>query len=142
MQADRLADMMGGAATIGAELHNANDLVRLIRLGLPVATVETILEDGWLSPVELSHIVLGGRSLSTPRRQGRLTATQSDRLVRVLRLLGLAVETFGNREKAAQWLRRPSSVLGGEPPLSLLDTDEGTRAVETLLGRITHGIAA
>jgi uncharacterized protein (DUF2384 family) len=32
--------------------------------------------------------------------------------------------------------------LAGERPLDLLDTDEGAREVETLLGRISHGIAA
>ncbi|WP_029014205.1 type II RES/Xre toxin-antitoxin system antitoxin [Niveispirillum irakense] len=142
MQPDRLTDMMGGTAALGAELHDVNDLVRLVRAGLPLATVEAIVDGGWLNRAELSTIVLNGTSLSARRVQGRLTASQSDRLVRALRVLSLTVETFGNRDKAAHWLRRPSTILGGETPLSLLDTDEGTRAVETLLGRIGHGIAA
>jgi len=54
----------------------------------------------------------------------------------------VAEETFGSQEKAGVWLRRPTTVLAGERPLHLLDTDEGAREVETLLGRISHGIAA
>ena len=76
------------------------------------------------------------------RKVGTLTAEQSDRLLRVARVLAAAEETFGNRDNAAAWLRRPTQVLAGESPIDLLDTDEGAREVETLLGRIGHGIAA
>jgi hypothetical protein len=51
-----------------------------------------------------------------------LTPEQSDRLVRVARVLAAAEETFGNREKAGTWLRRPTTALAGERPLELLDT--------------------
>ena len=54
----------------------------------------------------------------------------------------VAEETFGSQEKAARWLRRPTVALDGEAPLDLLDTSEGSRAVETLLGRIDHGLGA
>ncbi len=67
---------------------------------------------------------------------------QSDRLVRVARLIGIAEETFGSQTKASIWLRRPTAALAGERPLDLLDTDEGLRQVETLLGCIGHGVAA
>lgn len=56
------------------------------------------------------------------------------------RIIALSTETFG-REKALKWLHRPTAALGGETPLSLLDTNDGARAVETLIGRIGHGIA-
>ena len=57
-------------------------------------------------------------------------------------VLAAAEATFGGQQKAGTWLRRPTSALRGERPLHLLDTDEGTREVENLLGRIGHGIAA
>lgn len=37
---------------------------------------------------------------------------------------------FGDSEKAANWLKRPSRALGKELPLRLLDTDAGTQQVE------------
>ena len=74
--------------------------------------------------------------------EGTLTPEQSDRLVRVARVIASAEETFGSRDKACTWLRRPTTALAGESPLNLLDTDEGAREVETLLGRVAHGIAA
>jgi putative toxin-antitoxin system antitoxin component (TIGR02293 family) len=63
-------------------------------------------------------------------------------LLRVLRILALAEETFANRDKAHLWLRCSTQALAGERPLDLLDTAQGCREVETLLGRIAHGIAA
>ncbi len=118
------------------------DLVRLVRRGLPVGAVETMLDSGLLSPVELDRIVLPRKTLAHRRKLGTLTPEQSDRLVRVARVMALAETTFGSQEKAGQWLRRPTAVFEGERPLDLLDTDEGAREVETLLGRIAHGIAA
>lgn len=117
-------------------------LVRLLREGLSVAAVQRLLESGRLTLAEIDRVVLPRKTLANRRRIGRLTPEQSDRLMRVARVLALTEETFGNPEKAGLWLRRPSAVLAGERPLDLLDTDEGARAVETLLGRISHGIAA
>ena len=130
------ADVVGGTAAAGA------DLIRLVRRGLPVSAVQFVLDSGSLTPAELDRIVLPRKTLANRRKLGTLTPEQSDRLVRVARVIAAAEETFGNREKAAMWLRRQTTVLGGESPLDLLDTDEGAREVETLLGRIAHGIAA
>ena len=56
--------------------------------------------------------------------------------------IAMAEDTFGDEAKALAWLRRPTSVLGGATPLSLLDTEEGAREVEMMLVRIEHGIPA
>ncbi len=135
-------DIVGGAAVVGGDATAGVDLVRLVRRGLPVGAVQFVLDSGVLSSAELDRIVLPRRTLANRRRLGTLTPEQSDRLVRVARVIAAAEETFGSREKAGTWLRRPTTVLAGESPLELLDTDEGAREVETLLGRIAHGIAA
>jgi putative toxin-antitoxin system antitoxin component (TIGR02293 family) len=49
---------------------------------------------------------------------------------------------FGNAEKARIWLQRPTSALGGQAPIALLENEVGSKAVDDLLGRIEHGIAA
>jgi putative toxin-antitoxin system antitoxin component (TIGR02293 family) len=117
-------------------------LVEAVREGLPVATVDRVIESGLLSSVELDRLALPRKTLAHRRTVGRLSAEQSDRLVRVLRVVSEAEETFGSHDKAHRWLRRPTTPLGGRAPLDLLDTDVGARRVETLLGRIAHGIAA
>jgi putative toxin-antitoxin system antitoxin component (TIGR02293 family) len=136
------ADVVGGSAVIGGELDPGLAAVRLIRRGLPVGAVQFMLDSGRLTLAELDQVVLPRKTLANRRKLGTLTPEQSDRLVRVARVLAATEATFGNPEKARTWLRRPTSALAGERPLDLLDTDVGVREVSLLLGRIGHGIAA
>ena len=113
-----------------------------VREGLPVEAVDNVLASGRLTAVELDRLALPRKTLAHRRLLGRLTPEQSDRLARLLRMIEEAEATFGDAAKAHAWLRRPSALLDNEAPLDRLDTDIGSRQVETLLGRIAHGIAA
>jgi putative toxin-antitoxin system antitoxin component (TIGR02293 family) len=113
-----------------------------IREGLSVDVVDDVLMEGHLTAAELDRLALPRKTLAHRRTLGRLTAEQSDRLVRILRVIEQAEQAFGDTGKARTWLRRPSAALADHAPLDLLDTDIGTRQVESLLGRIEHGIAA
>jgi putative toxin-antitoxin system antitoxin component (TIGR02293 family) len=116
--------------------------VAAIRSGLPVSAVDDVVRSGAITNVEIHHLILPRRTLSNRRAAGHLTADQSDKLVRVARLIAKAEEIFGAPEKAHRWLRRPTAPLNGEAPLNMLDTEAGARAVEELLIKIDHGIAA
>jgi putative toxin-antitoxin system antitoxin component (TIGR02293 family) len=113
-----------------------------IRQGVSLDLVDAVLADGRLTAAELDRLALPRKTLAHRRMLGRLTAEQSDRLVRILRVIEQADLVFGEVAKARVWLRRSTTALGGHAPLDLLDTDIGAREVETLLGRIEHGIAA
>lgn len=138
-------EIVGGAAVVGPGRPGL-DIVRLVRRGLPIEAVQFVLDSGRLTSAEMDSVVLPRKTLANRRKLGNLTPEQSDRLIRVARVLANAEETFGSQQKAAIWLRRPTmafpGALAGEKPLALLDTDEGAREVETLLGRIGHGLAA
>lgn len=125
-----------------SSLRTGLDLVREIRNGLPAESVENFVRAGKLSNVEVDRIVLPRKTLAHRKDIGKLTADQSDRLMRVVRVIAFAEETFGDERKAYAWLRRQTSALGESAPLDLLDTEEGAREVETILSRIAHGIAA
>jgi putative toxin-antitoxin system antitoxin component (TIGR02293 family) len=116
--------------------------MEVIREGLPLDMVDEALTEGHLSAAELDRLAVPRKTLAHRRTLGRLTAEQSDRLVRILRVIEETETAFGDRAKARTWLRRPTTALGGHAPLDLLDTDIGARQVEVLLGRIGHGIAA
>lgn len=117
-------------------------LAQVIRQGLPVSAVDYLVRIGKLTSAEVDKVVIPRKTLAHRRDLGTLTSDQSDRFVRVARIITLAEETFANEEKAAKWLRRPTTALTHETPLSLLDTEQGAREVEALLTRIAHGIAA
>jgi putative toxin-antitoxin system antitoxin component (TIGR02293 family) len=113
-----------------------------VRQGLPLSLLDEALSDGRLTAAELDRLALSRKTLAHRRTLGTLTPDQSDRLLRLLRMIEEAETTFGDRAKAHTWLRRPTPLLDGEPPLDRLDTDIGTRQVEAMLGRIAHGLAA
>jgi putative toxin-antitoxin system antitoxin component (TIGR02293 family) len=84
-----------------------------------------------------------GLSLATLHRRkasGRLTTDESDRVIRYARLIGQAVEIFGDLESARAWLAHPQRGLGQAVPLDFAETEVGAREVEALLGRIEYGV--
>ena len=95
-----LLKIVGGLPVIGAA-SGPMDLVRLVRRGLPVGAAQFLLDSGRLTATELDQVVLPRKTLAHRRKLGTLTPEQSDRLVRVARLLAAAEETFGNQDKAA-----------------------------------------
>jgi len=68
-----------------------------------------------------------------------LDSAASERVVRVADITRMAEETFGGRDRATQWLTSRNLALGGETPLSMLDTEPGAGEVRRLLHSIDYG---
>jgi putative toxin-antitoxin system antitoxin component (TIGR02293 family) len=58
---------------------------------------------------------------------------------KIERGLASAIHVYESRERAIEWLSRPNSRLDGIAPLELLQTEDGARRVEELLGQIDEG---
>jgi putative toxin-antitoxin system antitoxin component (TIGR02293 family) len=68
-----------------------------------------------------------------------LDAAASEGVVRVADITRMAEETFGGRDGATQWLTARNLALGGQTPLSMLDTEPGAGEVRRLLNAINYG---
>ncbi|MDE0255119.1 MAG: DUF2384 domain-containing protein [Rhodospirillaceae bacterium] len=110
--------------------------------GLNWAVLQDLLDRGLIAVDEAEALIAPRRTLMRRKRSGRFTSGESDRLARVLDILRLAERTFGESAKAHRWLRAPNGVTGGHRPLDLCSTGEGGRLVETVLGRLAHGVYA
>ncbi|SEK02049.1 putative toxin-antitoxin system antitoxin component, TIGR02293 family [Sphingobium sp. AP50] len=142
MSVERIQELLGGEALTGP-LHNERDIVRLIRRGVPTQAVDHFLVTSGLNFNALESKVLSLRTFKRRKKHEQLLEQdESDRLLRMVSIVAAAEETFGTPDKAQEWLNRQSRALDGETPLAMADTDRGARAVEALLGRIGHGIAA
>jgi putative toxin-antitoxin system antitoxin component (TIGR02293 family) len=132
----------GFLAALGGSGASEIDLARLVRRGLPTDAVAVLR--GWgVTPQEIDALVIPRRTLLHRQKGGqRLSPVESDRVLRLVRMIAHAVATFGDAEKADLWLRRPTRPLGDEAPLALADTQSGADAVEKLLLRMDHGFAA
>lgn len=127
---------------LGATIRSQADLAAAVSNRLPLSVLEGLAQAG-LSEQEIDKFVIPQRTRRhrTSKRQP-LTVDESDRAVRLLRIMTLAEETFGDKEKADRWLRRPLTELAGATPLVLAQTDAGARVIETILGAIAWGAAA
>ncbi len=100
-----------------------------------------LLQEKGLTPAEISEIVISPRLLKSRRGRGEaLSNVETDRVVRLARVLALANQVFANREKALRWLRLPSGRLSGRTPMSMLMTETGARLVESFLQQIDEGM--
>jgi putative toxin-antitoxin system antitoxin component (TIGR02293 family) len=116
-------------------------MIGAVRKGLPTGKL-TQMEQLLAVDRPLLLRILGVSERTIQRKHvlsERLSPAASDRLSRIDRIYTLAVEVFGDGQKAAQWLKRPSRALANELPLNLLDTDAGTQQVERELRQIQYG---
>lgn len=92
---------------------------------------------------EITKLIVSKRSLE--RRQQKkepLSAVETERALRVVRIHDHAVRVFGSEEKAHRWLRKPCRALDGAIPLDLLASETGAHIVDTELHAIDHGMFA
>jgi putative toxin-antitoxin system antitoxin component (TIGR02293 family) len=131
---------LGGERTLGCHLSSDGDLRQAIREGFRPLVVEELMRASGLTLKELAGALdLSPRSLQRRRRSGRLAAHESDRLYRLARIVAVANEYLGDRQRALRWLKRPNRALGGIAPVAAIDTELGARQVENILGRIAYG---
>lgn len=127
---------------LGMEEAGTNELVRRVSEGFPYRVLENFRENTGLSAGEVARLVqINPRTLSRRKREGRLHADESDRVLRLSRVYGRALGLFGGDiERARHWLSTPKVALDGESPLDYSRVDVGAQEVVDLIGRIEHGV--
>ncbi len=125
---------------IGVSQKSALDLAEIAEKGLPTNSIAYLKEKG-LTFSEVSEIVISPRTLKHRKARGeQLSVEETERMLRVARILSLADQVFGSHEKALTWLRQVDERLNDRTPLSMLHTESGGRLVENLLWQIDEGV--
>ena len=110
----------------GLSFHALDKLRRV--LDVPTSEFAELI---WVAP----------RTLARRKEAKRLQPDESDRLLRMSRVVGTALRLFeGRLPEARAWLLGPHEALGGEVPIRLAASEIGAREVENLIGRLEHGI--
>ncbi|MBB5017670.1 putative toxin-antitoxin system antitoxin component (TIGR02293 family) [Chitinivorax tropicus] len=117
-------------------------LAEQISAGLPLAAVAMLTNAG-IKRSEIISLVAPARTLQHRQSKGEpLNPEESERAVRLARVLTQAEVVFAEHEAAIAWLRRPLQRFNGKSPLDMLKTDVGCRLVENYLNEIDEGYAA
>lgn len=116
------------------------EILRIVEGRLAPSVIKRLAALG-MERAEIDAVVIPSRTLQHRRsRREKLTVEESDRVLRVIRVLSLTESVYSSRERALAWLRKPHARLDGRTPLSLLKTDTGSRIVEELLVQIDEGM--
>jgi len=130
------------AASLGVRVSRPQDLVQQVEAGFSYTAFEKLLRLLRISGQELASLLdIPARTLTRRKQAGRFSAKESERLLRLSKLLEASAALFEeDREGAVAWLRSPNRALGGETPLGMSKTEIGAREVENLIGRLEHGV--
>jgi len=125
---------------VGLKAGSDLELALLSEKGLPLTAVESLKEQG-LTFTEISDIVISPRTLKHRKsRKEKLSSVETDRVLRVARIVDLADKVFGSRMKALLWLRSADDRLENRTPMQMLVNESGGRLVESMLWQIDEGI--
>ena len=127
--------------TLSAKAKHSSELIRKIQKGLRFSELET-LQNSIALPFEqlAAKLAISRSTLQRRKAAGRLSPDESDKVMRLSRLLEHATNVFGDIEKARAWLKFPQRGLGGAVPLDYAETEVGAREVDDLLGRIEYSV--
>lgn len=129
----------GVIALMGGSIGARSD--ELIRNGVPLDALERLRKEHGIDAYDVG--IINRRTHDHRRSKGKpLTPDEGDRLYRTSRIVILAEEIFGNREKAIRWLEKPRRALGGISALTAVTTTPGYEAVEELLQQLHYGLSA
>lgn len=132
---------------------NTLDLIHTIKRGVPADLVRSLSKELHI-PIRETVEMLGFPASTISRKakdSGRLPVEQGERLLQVVRLIGLVeeiIQEYGDPELSkgfdagqwlGQWLETPHAALGGKRPAEYLDTAKGGEMVENLLKNIAEG---
>jgi putative toxin-antitoxin system antitoxin component (TIGR02293 family) len=129
-------------ALFGLRNYDPLSVVDHIRRGLSYSAFERFHRNTDLPYRMLAQVAeIPERTLARRKETGRFQPDETDRLVRTSRIVARAIELFeGSTESAQRWLMNPAAALGGRTPIEFASTDVGAIEVESLIGRLAHGI--
>lgn len=142
MSIAEIAEVLGGKRTFHHVVDDYEDLAASIRAGLPSKVITVLSEKLTLHRADVANrLGIPQRTLTRRLSQrSKLTSAESDRAARMARIIALATEVLGDRDKASSWLRTPNRALNGKVPLDEIETDPGYRSVEEVLYAIGYGM--
>lgn len=131
------------AGKLGASrVRSDQDLASLVENRLPAAAIKSLIRGG-LSDSEAYDLIVPRRTLAHRLAKHQLLSRdESDKAVRVARIVAMAEHVFGEPERAWRWLRKPKERFDRRTPLALLATEAGARLVEETIVQIDHGVFA
>jgi putative toxin-antitoxin system antitoxin component (TIGR02293 family) len=119
------------------------DFLAGARKGVPKSWLLSMARECGLTLKELSsYLRISTRSIQEKEPDQYIAPGPSERALFIAKLFKLGNNTFGSMEKFRNWLNVENSAMGGEKPVSYLDTFSGIQLVMDELNAIEYGFSA
>ena len=113
------------------------------RKGIQKSRLLSIARESGLTLKELSsYLRISTRSIQDKEPSQLIAPGPSERALYIARLFKCGIDIFGNKDKFHNWLNSENTVMGGEKPVSYLDTFSGIQFVMDELNAIEYGFSA
>ena len=113
------------------------------RKGIQKSMLLTIARESGLTLKELSsYLRISTRSIQEKEPSQLIAPGPSERALYIAKLFQLGIGIFGSHDKFRNWLNSENQVIGGEKPVSYLDTFSGIQLVLDELNAIEYGFSA
>jgi putative toxin-antitoxin system antitoxin component (TIGR02293 family) len=130
------------AALVGVQAPSLTALIDKLEKGLPYRTFERLAALLEVPAADLARgLRIPARTLQRRKQRGVLSVEESERLLRLSRIVQASFDLFeGDRRAAVAWLGRKNRGLAGQTPLDMSGTALGGEEVLNLIGRLEHGV--
>jgi putative toxin-antitoxin system antitoxin component (TIGR02293 family) len=119
------------------------DFLTGARIGIQKSKLLSIAHETGLTLKELSsYLRISTRSIQDKEATQLIAPGPSERALYIARLFKSGNELFGNMDKFHNWLNMENLAMGGEKPVSYLDTFSGIQFVMDELNAIENGFPA
>lgn len=122
-------------------LRGDRDVAAFVRTGVRPEALGHLARAG-LGPRHLATVVPPRTLTHRRQRRERLSRDESDRAVRLARIVALAEAVFGDHAAAMAWLSTPKRRFDGTSPLDTAASEAGARLVEDALWQADEGYFA
>ena len=127
---------------LGLKATTPNDVIALLERGLPFSAFKHFQHTLQTTEHTLAAAIgVPTATLARRKKTGRFDLEESDRLLRIGRLISTAQTLFSTPQATAAWFAKPARALAGKTPLEYARTEVGAREVEALLERLLDGQA-
>ena len=119
------------------------DILTGARIGIEKSRLLSIAHESGLTLKELSsYLRISTRSIQGKEPTQLIAPGPSERALYIAKLFKSGNDIFGSMDKFHNWLNIENSVMGGEKPVSYLDTFSGIQLVMDELNAIEYGFSA
>jgi putative toxin-antitoxin system antitoxin component (TIGR02293 family) len=113
------------------------------RKGIQKSTLLSIARESGLTLKELSsYLRISTRSIQEKEPSQYIAPGPSERALYIAKLFKSGSDHFGSMDKFHHWLNMENTAMGGEKPVSYLDTFSGIQLVMDELNAIDYGFSA